>query len=477
MVARIEIQTTDNKPESGTRKVRIMNHSDGKIIDTVEATFTNGSALLDTFEDVEGVNAVVYAPESNIFGNSETAVVVEATLGEWVNGPTELVNVLAYGQSLSRGETFDPDNITLLHDQPLNGGFLLGIPAEGSGGTGSDYTEAQRKPVKFNHTDWETPGWGFINLFRSLEAESNVNNGVIWSASGRGGQTVAYLADQTKDTLENFKRLVQASSVAGGWYNLSYSVPFWLWDQGESDTSTDPTDYKTSLRSLHDYVTGIAQGERGGDNTDPYPVILSGIGSANRSIVNTALYEYTLENSDAYYSVSKYFINYHYPANSANDRTHLSPEGYTIQGEYHAIMANRYMNALRGGDTSPTLRVLEPLSYSTSGNIITINMNVPVPPMVIDSNKLPEVSGYGVKYVRLSDGVEVTPSVSVSGNNLIVDLGEPPTEGSSIVFGTEANGQALTNIRDSQNIESDISGIVLHNWLPLHTHILLASEV
>lgn len=477
MAARIEIHTTDNKPESGTRRVRIMNHSDGKLIDTVDATFANGAALVDTFEDIEGVNAVVYAPESSIFGDSETAVVVEATLGEWVGGPTELVNVLAYGQSLSRGETFDPDNITLLHDQPLNGGFLLGIPAEGTGGEDSDYTEAQRKPVKFKHTNWETPGWGFINLFRSLEVESNINNGVIWSASGRGGQTVAYLADETKETLQNFKRLVQASSVAGNWYSLSYSVPFWLWDQGESDTNTDPTTYKASLRSLHDYVTGIAQGERAAGNTDPYPVILSGIGSADRPIVNTSLYEYTLENPDAYYSVSKYFINHHYPASPTSDKTHLSPEGYTIQGEYHAIMANRYMSALRAGDASPELRVLEPLGYSTSGNVITINMNVPVPPMVIDTVKLPEVSGYGIKYVRLSDGVEVTPSVSVSGNSLIVDLGEAPTEGSSLVFGTTSNGQALTNIRDSQAIESDVSGVLLHNWLPLHTHVLLASEV
>ena len=106
-------------------------------------------------------------------------------------------------------------------------------------------------------------------------------------------------------------------------------------------------------------------------------------------------------------------------------------------------------------------------------------MYVPVPPMVIDTTTIPQLTGWGFKYISPTNVETVATSVNVSGNNLIVDFGVQLEEGGVLDFGysdTQLGTPAL-NVRDSQSIPSIVDGETLYNWFPVFYHALAASEV
>ena len=473
MASKIIIQTKDGKPESGVRRVSLIDYQSKSLIEERSVSFTNGYAEIESFLIDEGDELLVYSPESDIFGASIKAVVNEQASAAWgVGEPTVLHTVLVAGQSLSVGVASSAVNT----DSPFGGFMFNGIRAEGKGDNVAQVAEMESlRPYQNDLV--ESHGYSFIQLFRSLEkSNDNRNNPVLWASTGVGGKTADWLFDTSNPSMNNAGRFITRSDLRAADIGLGVSLPFWLWDQGESDTNTDPDTYKTTVRAGHDYVTSLANAKTGQSRFD---MILTGIGSGiGRREINNALYQYALENDDAHYAGSKWYISYKYPA-SSSDTTHMKAQGYMMQGEYHALAAHRLMQSVAAGDNPPVSKCLQPESYSVSGTIVTIAMYVPVPPMVIDTTTIPQLTGWGFKYISPTNVETVATSVNVSGNNLIVDFGVQLEEGGVLDFGysdTQLGTPAL-NVRDSQSIPSIVDGETLYNWFPVFYHALAASEV
>lgn len=472
--SRINIQTTDSLPANEMRKVTIFDQSSMDKIDETTLQFSNGSAQFDSFFTRGGTPVVLYAPDSND-NSASVAYANHRNSDVWEDGPNKLYAVPVYGQSLAVGTTAT----TVYFPDTVNGGLMFGgVPPEGNSYV--DVPDGDMKEIRqFQNQQFETHGYGFIKKLRELNAASDDFTPVFWANSGLTGANISSLASTGNIPLRNLYRYITGMSYRAATLGVDVEYPFWLFDQGESDRSTPEATWKATLRGLHDGITSAANAITG---QSTFPVILSSIGSIkynatnyNHGPINAAIYNYYLENDDAYISQCKYYLSYHY---ASTDFLHLNGKGYTIQGEYHAITAARILASKEAGDNPPVAKILEPLSYSSAGNVITVAMHVPVPPMVIDTTLLPELLGYGVLYVK-PDTTEIIPTVSISGDSILIDIGEPPVEGAVIKWGAAdpAVWNQMLNIRDSQAIPSLVEGEFLYNWFPCHYHTLTAGEV
>lgn len=471
--ALIDVATIDNLPASGNRTITVLEQATMDKLFKGNVSFTDGVASTQSFSIREDSSVVVYAPDAD--DNTATVAYAEhKTLGPWTESPDKVYSVLVSGQSLAVGaeasEIFFPDE--------LDAGFTFnGVPPEGIQET-EVTVEDMRTLVKYKSEARETHGYGFIKLFRKLRSESSDFKPVVWSNAGVDGANITTLNDPLLPSLSNLKLYVTNSDYRAAQQMLDIEYPFILWDQGEGNANITPATYDGHLRTIQtELLTDVTKitGQAS------LPVLLSGIGATffgavnlDFDEVNNSLYQYYLNNDDAYYMGTKYYISHNYPS---SDLLHFTGKGYTIQGEYYAILADRMLKSKAAGDNPPIARVLEPLTYSSSGNVITVACHVPEPPLVIDTTLVPALAGYGV--VVEDGGNRITPTVTISGNNILLDIGETPASGMVIKWGDGDRGtrRQMLNIRDSQSIQSIVEGATLYNWFPCHYHTLTASEV
>lgn len=147
---------------------------------------------------------------------------------------------------------------------------------------------------------------------------------------------------------------------------------------------------------------------------------------------------------------------------------HLTNEGYRWLGEYYAKAYRRVV--LDGRRWTP----LQPHALSCSGATLTLKLDVPVPPLVIDNDLVSAVPGSGFTF---DDGTPKPPTVTsvqiAAADTLTITLSRTPavTDGSlgyAVYHLTTPGAGPSTglrgNLRDSDATPSR-HGYKLHNWL------------
>jgi lysophospholipase L1-like esterase len=112
---------------------------------------------------------------------------------------------------------------------------------------------------------------------------------------------------------------------------------------------------------------------------------------------------------------------YQYPVNPDNDGIHLSATGYQLMGEKTAQVYHE--RAILGHDWQP----LQPTTVSRSGRVVTVNFQVPVPPLNWDmSLDAPLIAawanGNGFELWSGTTNVMIQ-SVAISGNSVQITAG------------------------------------------------------
>lgn len=403
---------------------------------------------------VGSVNATItnYNAASWVEVDAPDTPQIDGTLRVWLQS----------GQSLSIG-TYDAA-YSRIHTGLLSDAYLFtGIPSTSFGGNAAT-TSNVASLVPYVEQYRETHGYAGINKLKTL---LNDGSKFLFSPAGQGGATISNLSSGSVP-FANAQLQIAAMNERAAEINKDLSIEFLNWIHGESHYQSDQATYIAELRPLHDSYISLANAETG-QTTLPMLLDQSGVGYAHE--IAKASFKYALNNADAHMVMPNYMLNRKY-YNTEDDLTHLNPSGYVIKGEYHGIAAHKLI-------TTGSFKCLQPESYDIVGNTIEITMHVPVLPLVIDTTTLPAAPSYGFSYTPPS-GAVIYPTVTVSGSKIILDIGTPPLTGGKIDCGYTLADQAntfntrlpCTNIRDSQNISSEISGYTLHNWLVQFDHTL-----
>lgn len=98
---------------------------------------------------------------------------------------------------------------------------------------------------------------------------------------------------------------------------------------------------------------------------------------------------------------------------------HMTADSYSWLGQKYAQIIGRLVN---NGDWKP----LYPTSITRSGAVITVNLNIPVPPLVLDTTTVSARDKYGFSFLD-SNGSATVSSVSVGSSTITVTLTGTPT--------------------------------------------------
>jgi hypothetical protein len=145
---------------------------------------------------------------------------------------------------------------------------------------------------------------------------------------------------------------------------------------------------------------------------------------------------------------------------------HFSGPGERWLGEY---FAKAYARVVMEGRAWEPLR---PIGVSAAGNVITVKLKVPKPPIVLDTTRVSNPGNYGFEVHDDSGATPSITSVAVTGPDTIsITLSGPLTGPNKRVryaytfSGCGGNGTiARGNVRDSDDTPSQ-SGNDLSNWL------------
>jgi hypothetical protein len=133
---------------------------------------------------------------------------------------------------------------------------------------------------------------------------------------------------------------------------------------------------------------------------------------------------------------------YQYPVNPDNDGIHLSATGYQLLGEKTAQVYHE--RVILGHDWQP----LQPTTVSRNGRVVTVNFNVPVPPLVFDM-KLDApliaawVNGNGFELWSGSTNIMIQ-SVAISGSSVQITAGSDlPASGLMVGYAMADQGAQM----------------------------------
>lgn len=329
----------------------------------------------------------------------------------------------------------------------------------------------------------ETPASGCCEkILETIQQEDGISvHSELWGTKkilfvccGSGSKTVA---DLTNDYLDGFLNAVQAAKNICDAHGNTFSVPCWLWIQGETDQKLETTkaDYKSALVSLQ---ASIASGVRSitGQNYNPLcllsqcaaqnivlPLQISHPFNATALDVPTAQMELARDNSEFVFVLPNYILDH-----SSAEKIHLSNIGSRVMGLYFGVAAKHAMEGIADKSLAPT-------GTSVSGNDITLSVQVPTPPLQVDESWVYAVANKGFAVVNSSNS-DILTSVDVRADKIILHCSASPV-GCKLFYGL--NGTAFYdgreegsrgNIRDcSGNIYSGFvagSQVCLHKYFP-----------
>ncbi len=374
--------------------------------------------------------------------------------------------ILSAGQSLSIGHTNNEIN-PAINDQVLdaekiflfNGVRAIG-PQYNQAISNSDVTDL----VPFIEITRQTHAYSMLATlsdFYTLNDKESPK--FIYAPHARGGKKIKDLSVGS-EPFENGHKMISAGELVAANAGEVFNVPFITWIHGESNANSNKAEYKNDLRKLHNAYKKIIN--TANSLTKNPLLFMDQTGVSYGHDIAVTSWEYARDNKEAILVAPKYLLN-RLNYSSDTDRTHLNTQGYIKQGEYFAKAIYQTY------EMKKQWKPLEPINVTVSGSKVIIEMNIPEGKMVVDTQTLPEAPGYGFQYILPASKEVIIPKVSIDGDNLILDIGQPVEVGGIIDAGftlddreTTGNQKTpVTNIRDTSKFMSSVDHEPLHNWM------------
>lgn len=383
---------------------------------------------------------------------------------------TEINHFLFSGQSLSVGANGQP---VLSTSQPYGNITFTGGPR-------SDLDELSSfKPLVEDNNlapdgaanRGETVVSGAANFVTELiEQENGLSHtshsyDLLGSTVGHGG----YRIDQLNKGSAWYEYLishVQAGFDLAQEENKSYSLQAIGWIQGENDQfegSKGRDIYKNDLIKYQMDVQSDVQSITGQSHRVPLLTYQLGCyvtNGGNYQNVTLAQLDAAEESNNIYLTCPMYHLPY-------SDGVHLNNVGYKWLGHYFGKVYKRVV--YEGKEWVP----LSPKSIFSQGKVITLEMNVPNPPIFIDELHLPKTKDFGF-VVEDDDGVLVIQNVEVIGpTRLKIVVDRNLSSNPELRYGLDNKAAGLThtnggsgNLRDSDPLfwQLGSSEYPLFNW-------------
>lgn len=371
----------------------------------------------------------------------------------------KLMNIiLGYGQSLSVGAQGIP---VISITQPYSN-LTFG---SGPRGNSHDYSllsplvEDNRASPDGGANRGETFCSGAANYASTLLAVENgidpAGHIIFASTAGKGGTKIADLVKGTAWYNSNFLPHVN------GAYNLNTNsaVHAICWAQGETDndqsTPTSFATYRSYLQQLQ--VSAEADIKAVNGQISPVHFLTYQTSYKIRTSTGVALAQLDLAtNNEKFHFVSPC---YHLPFYT--DGTHLTNVGYKWLGAYFG----RAYKTLVHDQCFP--QFLRPVSAILRGKVLTLTLDPPVSPVVIDTTNLAVAKDYGFMVKGRTTGSAIPISaIETAGNQVRLTLTAIPTEAVTIRYALDYLGTGLNivngasgNLRDSEPAVINIQGV------------------
>lgn len=242
-----------------------------------------------------------------------------------------------------------------------------------------------------------------------------------------GGQGATSLSNLSKGTLpyqefmENIETVYQLTTEKG-W---DFQIPAICWMQGESDIEDYPdTDFRQLLQQVwEDMNADIRQITQCKDTIRFICYQTNSLSRGRRYQANNYICSET--------AVPQTFVDLlrdnkwfwasgpTYPYPCVGERIHIDATGQQHIGE---LAARSALGILRGGER---IRGLIPIKTSVNGNEVIVQLNVPAPPLTIDTLQVRKVENYGFSVIT-QDNRNIAQSAYIEENSVRITCTESP---------------------------------------------------
>ncbi|WP_096326773.1 MXAN_6577-like cysteine-rich protein [Nannocystis exedens] len=366
-----------------------------------------------------------------------------------------LHHLLISGQSLSTGS----GSVVVSTEQPFtNVSFNTGVRAGGV-----DLTGFIPLVETWNGGEGETIASGAANLVSELEQARGSAHKILASAHGVGGQPYGALKKGTAPYANGLAQVTAGAALAA-MSGEAYAVRAVAIIHGESDHLGGNLAYADDLLAWQSDYEADVQAITG----QPYPVPLflcqmsswTMYGSSVSRIPGEQLAAARARPDRIFVVGPKYMLPY-------VDGVHLTGEGSRWLGEYYAKV---YRAVLIDG---LPWRPLAPRAITRAGDLVTLEFDVPAPPLVLDETLVTNPGNYGFEFTDSSGAPPAITAVALTGPTTVqLTLAAEPVGGNQRVryaaTGTPGVWAGPTtgargNLRDSDATVSR-HGYSLHNW-------------
>ena len=411
----------------------------------------------------------------NLHGTTRVlGATVHYSSSQWSTGGHSVVGLPIYGQSLAVGG--DAPRITNAAKFPLltfNSELLI-----------NSFSDTQ-ETAKFGLLDSYVES---LCIDRCI-GQGNVGSSIMSFSFGQGSRSIIYLKKGTTLYTQFLAKIQAAYDIVGG----QLVIPAFCWVQGEDDRFGDYTDdYKGELVQLRadlDSDIKAITGQTQDVHCIVYQTNQLSIGSAEAGhyvptsynsgdygglmTVPTAQYELIRDNPYFHAATPIYYMKF---AVSSNGRViHINSESQKVMGYFFGLAAERVTEGL--ADIGLYIQSVTKIDSTH----IQLVLHTPCPPVVIDTQQVYEVDGYGFSVIT-PNNTNILQSVEVQPNHyceqiIIITTSEDCTNAkvrygcNGVIAGDSSGYQrgSRGNIRDSQGLQyfATVNGknIPMHNWL------------
>lgn len=272
----------------------------------------------------------------------------------------------------------------------------------------------------------------------------NPSANFVASAGGHGGSTLAEISKGTT-YYTDFLAEIQALKDIATAENKTAGCIAILFIQGESGGGTGYST-KDSYKYLMDKLKNDMQDDimtiYGQDSKPIFITYQTGLsewlGSNGGKIYPQAQLEYAMDNEDVILGCPSYFAAF-------TTTNHPSGNGYSMIGE---LMGKYLFSAMNAGNR---MQSIHPYSFEIKNNSIFISLDVPVPPLVLDTHTVAHVTDYGFKVFVNNTDTQIS-SINVFGNQIVISMPQDLTgKMVEIYYATKAatSGGGRGNVCDS----------------------------
>lgn len=333
----------------------------------------------------------------------------------------------------------------------------------------SDIRVFARRVLHKHNKSYELSAYGMAESLVSRLGEDTV---VCTFPGGQGLTDIRCMSKGTIPYYRFMRNIVRAYKEAKrrGW---DFYVPAICWMQGESDIADYPdTDYKSLLKQ---FSVDINADIRNLTNQSCDVKIV-----CYQTNTLTKGFRYTSNNYDGSEIIppssqmelvrgdsSFWASGPTYPYSFVNENLHID----AVSQKRHGYLAAESVLGVIHNENRQ--RGVVPMSANVRGDSIIVEMNVPSPPLVIDTSLVAEAPHYGFSVIN-KNNVDVISGVSLKGDSIVIICSERP-DGCKLRYGD--NGEFMRsgnrigprgNLRDSHGDSHTVTimdrNYPLHHW-------------